>query len=416
MSNLAESFALQNGVVLDTPTIQELFYPLGIPMDKAILINNFSGDIQVSNGQHFAVTPARIYDYFDEVVDMLRPVLEPKGYKFFQIGAAGNPMRHVESLVGKISPLQTVYLVRRAALFLDNDSIWSHIRGTAKKPLIQIFGPTSPNEFAPYWRDNDKTVLFEPHRNGKKASYQAVENPKTINLIPPESIVNAALRLLGISDQIEDRTIFIGSEYDIARSSYEIVPNIVVKADINIGTPVIRMDYEFNEEGMAKNLQMRSCSISMDKEIDIRLLVALKKNINSIRAEVDHLSPEWISAAKKTGIPFMWVSKEKDEKKLSEMRLKLFDTVLFDKMEEYNFQLLTKGVENYLNSQLDIKANLPKIFFKTNRFLLSGGRQYLSKAHWKVDCSSPWGINEGSIIDNEEFWAEGLNHWYFLTV
>ena len=89
MSHIAESFALQVGVPLNSPEIQENFFPLDHPLNKVILINNFAGDVRVNNGQAFAAFPSKIYDYFDEVVQMVEPVLSEMGYKFYQIGTTG---------------------------------------------------------------------------------------------------------------------------------------------------------------------------------------------------------------------------------------------------------------------------------------------------------------------------------------
>lgn len=415
MSNLAESFALQTGIPISKPVMPESFYPLDTPLDKVILINNFAGEIRVSNNKAFATFPSKIYDYFDEVVDMLAPALEPLGYKFYQIGLAGNPMRGVTSLVGKLSPLQTVYLVNRAALLIDNDSIWSHIRGVGEKPIVQVFGPTTPRDFGLHWKNLAKTVELESHRFGKKPSYQAEEPFKTINLVPPESIVNAVMSVLGLEARISEQTIYIGPEYNMVHRLYEIVPNIVVNADTNVEIPIIRMDYEFNEKGLVQNLQVRKCAIITDKEINPMIFEKLAPHINSVRVEVDKIDPQWIEKVKKLGIPVMWVSMESDEAKLAKLRLDLYDYCLFDKLQRTTFEALTNGVKSYLNKSFDIKANLAKIGFKTNRFVLSGGKKYLSRAHWEKNIPAPFDSNEGEVIDTSNFWEEQRNHWYFKS-
>ena len=90
MSSLAETYALQVGVPLNRPEILEKFFPLDFDYSKTILLHASAGN------NNF---PAKIYDYFNEVVGLIRPELDKAGYRIYQIGGANEqPVKGVNYL------------------------------------------------------------------------------------------------------------------------------------------------------------------------------------------------------------------------------------------------------------------------------------------------------------------------------
>ncbi len=364
--------------------------------------------------------PAKIFDHFAEVVELLRPLVGD--YRFYQIGAPGESMLPgVESLVGKTTLHQCAYLVKNAALLIGNDSQWVHIRGAEGKPLVAVYGSTSKPHF-PHWNDPAKTVLIESHRRGGKPSYGSHENPKTINWIPPEQIANAAVQLLGIkwpptmaTPQSIRRSLYIGEAY--TQGHLELVPNVVVNPSLAPGAPlIIRMDYEHNEEKLAANLQLRKCVVVADREITLALLTQFKPNIAQMRLDVTKLSADWIKAVKRLGIPVQFFTNELDPAKLSNLRLALHSVCYFDQVIPPTKEMFLKGAEVYLNKELDKDFKWDKLSFKTNRYILSDDKVYLSKAHWQAGKNTP-NTNQNSdlIIDSPTFWEETPYHYYFTT-
>ncbi len=63
------------------------------------------------------------------------------------------------SLVGKLSILQTASLLRKASLFVGNDSGIMHLAAAAGAPLVAIFGPQSPGKFGPW--SSQATLLYK---------------------------------------------------------------------------------------------------------------------------------------------------------------------------------------------------------------------------------------------------------------
>jgi len=63
------------------------------------------------------------------------------------------------SLVGKLSILQTASLLKKALLFVGNDSGIMHLAASAGTPLVAIFGPQSPCKFGPW--SSRATILYK---------------------------------------------------------------------------------------------------------------------------------------------------------------------------------------------------------------------------------------------------------------
>ena len=410
MSDLATTYALQVGVPLHTPEISDAFFPLDWPIEKSVLIHGFGGAIVNGNQATF---PAKVYDYFGEVVSIIKPVLEKNGYKLFQIGAPGEPaIKGLEQLVGRTSIPQCAFLVKRCALLVCNDSLWSHLRGAYGGSLVTVFGPTSTPHF-PHWKNDEKTVIIESHRFGKKPSFQSNENPKTINLIAPETVANAVFALNGF-EKVKRESILMGQIYNMP--VVELVPDVVIDPRVQISTvPIIRMDLHFNEENLAKNLSFKKCSIITNKEIDINILARFRGNIESIRIEIDGISPEWIRKVKRLGIKNAIMALEKDEEKIVKMRLDFYDVLQpmgFDRFLPPTVDDFKKESEKYMNKPLDKDIKLDSLFFKTNKFILSNGKVFLSKAHWRAGIAAQsTDDNTGKVIDTPDFWEE-FAHFY----
>jgi hypothetical protein len=392
---------------------EESFFPLAHPVEKTILVHAFAGD--VNNNQ--ATKPAKLYDHFVEVLELLKPIVEPLGYRFYQIGGPGEPtLKGVEeSLCGRTSFAQCHYLVKNCALLIGNDSQWAHIRGAAGRELVTLYGPTDPKNHGPHWKDPLKTVLIESHRFGRKRpSYQSAEFPKTVNVIPPEQVANAALLLLGQSESITRHSLYIGPDYNAPQ--IELIPNVVIDPSVQIAGPlIVRMDYYFDENILLSNVRLRKCCIILNREVNLNLLAQLKPNINSLRIVVDTLSVDWIRALRRLGIPTQFVTEESDEDKLRNLRLKLFEIgCYFDQIQHATIDEFQKGAASYLNKPLDLTINPSTLFFKTNRFLLSDGKVYLSRAHQLSGQSArSTDQNTGAVIDSAEFWRD-VNSFYIF--
>ncbi len=398
---LLELYSRACNLEIGSQQLLESFYP--IETERYITV-------QASSGM-----AAKNYPHYNEVLALLADYLRTDGIVVVQLGGKDDiPLNGVVHLQGKTTLHQSSHILRNAILHIGNDSWMAHRAGALRVPLVCVYGPTTVANHGPYEYDVEKTILIESHRFGRNPTFQAQENPSTINAILPEQVANAALKLLGLPS-ISRSTQWIGPSYHTPL--VELAPNVVVIPQVNInGALVIRTDYHFDESLIAQNLQIRKCALVLDREISLQILSQFKQNIVSIRVEIDKISPKWITAAKKLGIPMGFFAAERDEEKLRKMRMDYFEATFFDQFVPPTREDFLKSSAQYLNKPLDTPIKLDTLMFKTNKFLLADGKVYLSKAHWKAGKpAESTNHNTGFVIDNEDFWQD-QQHFYFYTV
>ena len=405
MSSLSETYALQVGVKLDEPKIHLGFFPLAHAYEKAVLIHAFAGN------NNF---PSKIYDYFNEVVSFLKPILDKHGYGLYQIGGPGEPqLKNVTYLCGQINLHQTAFLVKNCALLIGNDSVNAHFAGSFNTPLVCLYGPTDPKNHGPYWRNKEKTILLESHRmNNRRPAYAAFENPKTINFIPPEQVANAALQNLELKERVNVVSLHIGEAFN--NVTIEIIPEMVVNPQFAQGAVLnVRGDCLFNEQMIAQNLAQRKCALFLKQPINIEILKQFKANLVHLRCKLDGDFPkEFIKQIRKLGVPASFYVEKMSEKDLTNLRTELFDYCFFDNNIIKTRQNFIESVERYQNKKLDSELKTDNLYYKSNKFILSSKGIFLSKAAMDAQISiKSFDDNEQKIIDTEEFWRE-QEHFY----
>lgn len=394
---LIEKYALECGLKIGKQFLLSKFFP--VPADKYITLHAGSGQ------------PAKNYTYWPEVVQLIHKFLEEKGISIVQIGKYDPPLLNCINLLNQTDIQQTNYVLTNSLLHVGGDSWPMHRVGEIKVPIVEIFGNTTFENHGPY-RYNKKSIFIESHRFNKSPSFQAQEFPKTIDLIPPEEIANAILKVLDINHTFNFKSLFFGGFYQ--QPALELIPNCVLSPNFQLPSPpLIRMDYEFNEDILVQNLKIRKCIIITNKEINPNILSVLKGNIALLRIEIDNVSEKWLKIVKRIGINVSCYTFEKDEKKVRDKRLELLGACLFDQIEYPSKSNFKSNVETYINAKIPEDFNYSDISFKSNKFIVSNDKMYLSKAHLKSGIAMENNAaNKGTIIDSEDFWMD-QNHFYF---
>lgn len=412
---LLELYSLATGLRIGKQSLNETFYPLGF--DRYITVQAGSG------------MAAKNYPFYNEVLDLLAPSLKAVGIEVVQLGGKDDPpLQGCHHLQGQTTLHQSNYLLRHSLCHIGNDSWLSHRGGEVGVPLVISFGPTTPQNHGPYRFTEGKSVFIESHRFGRRATFASQEAPMTIAVIPPEQIANAALSLLGGQltgthpdqlytglAQVSRRSLYIGEAY--SHTIFELVPNVVVNPALAPGAPfIIRMDYLHDEEKLAANLQLRKCVVVADREINLSILTQFKANLVQLRLDVTNLSAGWIKSVKRLGVPIQFFTNEADPAKVAALRLGLHGVCYLDQILPPTKDVFVKGAEVYLNKELDKDLKWDSVRFKTNKFLLSDDKVYLSKAHWQAGRPTPaTSQNTDLIIDSPAFWEETPYHYYHLT-
>ena len=408
---LAKTYALQIGVKMDKPYITEHFYPLPLGYEKYIIIHASAGG---------GNTPGKVYDHYDEVIKLLEPILSKSGYKMIQIGGPNEPIvgKDVLNLCGVTSFQQTAFLIKNCSLFIGNDSMNSHMAGAYQVPMVTIYGPTDVKNHGPNWYDESKSIFLESHRFGEKhPSYNSRENKKTINLIKPEDIVNASLKLLGI-EEINRNSVFFGPIYKA--QIIELIPNNMIRPDFLPEVAVnIRMDYFHNEEILVQMLQTRKCGVFISKPIDIRIFEAFRKNLAFIKVKMtDSITADFAKKLINLGCPVSFATDSTDLVWINKKRLEFMDCniMIQQQISDTKEQFYT-GADEFLNKKFDREEKLSEYSYKSTKFLVSSDGIFTSKAAWlKKRPIENFMLNSLKIADLEddpEFWKE-LQHLYIF--
>ena len=394
--HLIERYALSTGSKISKPFIVKKFYP--IDANKYITIQNSSG------------MPAKCYDYFQDVVNLILPKLNENGYKIVQIGGQEDtPIDGCIHLQGKTNINQTAYILDNSSLHLGNDSFAIHMCSSFDVPTIGLYSITLPKIAGAYW--GQKNIALLPS-NDHRPSFNPSETPKTINRIKIEDILYSINKLLFNSEEKFIETLYIGNRYK--DTIVETTPDQVIDANFFSNHNLnIRLDYceeitDVNLNYTLQNIANRKCSIITNKSFNLIPFLQVKSNITMVIYEVTHNSDiEFIKHLDHYGIPYVCVY---DKSANSE-----------DNLVERKFELMEYcGIQDFEK----IPKNLPEgifdknFLFKSNKILLSKQKIYNSRACQLEDISisstndfvqSQQIINKNNLLEDFDFFFIAQN-------
>lgn len=384
MPHLIEKYALETGLRIDKMKTYEQFFPLPANIDKYILISSGSG------------MAAKNYSYFNDVVWLLKDALHEKGFKIIQVGGKDDERLNSDlDLCGATSTNQLFYLVQKASLVLSNDTSVMHLAGHYDVPFVALFGLTDPRISGAYFGNPLRQKYLIPDYGSNSPSFNPNEKPKVIDSIRPEDVANAVGELLGF-EPTKILTLFVGDQYRF--QAIEVIPNHIVDVKAFPQSVLnLRLDFGGEDAAAFANIQNRKCNLVTNHPVDVNVLIQLRANIGNIVYEItDDHNPNFVRAIQRAGIPYILFTHFSAEK-LQEVKMDYFDYGLIHKKP-------IKKREDIPNHELIVEGQTG---FRSNKFLLSKGKIYLSRAHWKEDIAvTSFESNHSYIIDTEEFWKE----------
>ena len=162
--HILEQYALTCGAKIGRPFISEEFFPL--PFEKYICLNMGSG------------MDSKNYDHYDEVVELVLPLLREKDIHIVQIGAPGErPLKNCFCSLGA-SKRQTAYIISNSMLYFGGDTFSVHLASHYGKKIVCASTITYPRCFYPYWSKKEDFKIIESHRNGNKPNFTETETPR----------------------------------------------------------------------------------------------------------------------------------------------------------------------------------------------------------------------------------------------
>lgn len=382
----------------------EQFYPL--PFSEYITLHAASG-MQGKNYPHYAT-----------VIELIKPYLAERGIEIIQLGVKEDPaFAGCYHLLGKTSLHQANYLIARSRLHIGNDSLWQHRAGYIKRPIVDLFSTTSIENHSPYDFDKEKTRFISSHRWGRNPTFAAQEPQSTANLICPFAVARAVLDLLEIPHTITQKTLNIGAAFN--GPLLELIPNTVPAPQFNEHIQMVaRMDLEHNENILAQVFQTgRKLNILTREPINLNLLAAVKANILSCNYEISDSTPvDYVIALKKLIPATTFFTRLTDPTALSALRFKFFDIVNIQQATDKTRNDFEKACREYTNDasfSLDAALKSGNMEFRSNKYVLSNGKIYLSHSHQKADI--PVGAVGGNRVIDEDVWFHDMNHFATYT-
>ena len=318
--HLCSIYAADLGCKIGYPVLQPHYFP--ILQDKYVVLHNSDK------------CPSKSFSYWEDTIKILKPELEKRGIKIFQIGTGEDKkIDGVDEFYNFTSFKQSAYLIQNSLGLVGIDSSPIHIASALNKPTTSIYAHCYSNMCDPLW-NKGKAIIIESDRGGKKPSFSNHETPKEIDRIKPEQIAESVFKMLNISNYTSQRTVFIGDKYkskivDIIPSS---MPSNISVDDAEIR---IRMDIHFDENVLVQILQGvgRQVEIITNTHLNENLVESFKPKISKITYNAERFNADFLKYLKHSGLNFeLNCTKEKN---LSEERMKFFnyEIVLCDKKE-----------------------------------------------------------------------------------
>jgi hypothetical protein len=376
--NLTEKMALDCGVKISQPYLDRYFLP--VRNDNYIIIDT---RCKSAIGE---------YDYFNDVLDLIKPYLKESNIDIFQIATDKNVKLACDKCFITINKKQENYLISKAKLLISNENYSLHIASVFNTKSIGLYSLFNPINTRPVWNINSQIIL-ESHRDGNLPSYGRLnESPKTINFISPYAIAKSILDSLGI-DNILGRFELVHLGKNFNQKIVEIVPNFVSDGNFMRERSInLRLDCISNLNSSVFNywLTNRKVNIITNKDININMIAPYRNNILSITVILSSsISERFLKHCKSIGL-----------------KLKIFCDDK-DKLEEYRFKFLNwevhKDFENEggLNKLTNLSQNSK---FISSKILISNGKQFSCKANYLANKHLD--NSEESVILSKEFEQE----------
>ncbi len=382
--HLIERYSLSTGSKISKPFINEVYFP--IPFEKYITF------------QAQSKFPSKDYDYWQDCLDFIYPILEKLGIYIIQLGSPNEKSyKRIVDLRGQTSINQLAYVMKNALLHLGPDSLGVHLASMYDIPIVGLYSITQSTIAGPYFGSKDKQILFEAYKNNPngKPSYSAQENPKCINTIKPEEIANAVFKLLNIDVKLPLETVYIGSKYckDFVR---ELIPNSFNIINNPNDQIEIRCDLFFDEKILTHHLSyLKKAIIITNKRLPINVIRHFKQNIAVIVYKIEENDdPSFINEIASYGLPVVLLSSLTGE------------TLTNKKLNYYEFGNINPIIQSKPEIIQQLRKDVDKLYFKSCKLIANEDKIYGSHASIKQNSPLLKDSEYQPVIDTAEFWED----------
>jgi hypothetical protein len=413
---IIDAYALLTGSKINKPYIFDSYFP--IENEKYITIQ--------SNTQF----DSRNYSYWQDVVDFIIKKLEKKQISIIQVGVEGDPpLMNIPSTIGKTNINQLAYIIKNSICHIGPDSLCTHLASYYDKPIVGLFSANHAEISKPIFGSPEKLKIIDSYSRvgNKKPSFSPVEDPKSINLIKPEEIIQKIAEIipdLDLEQEAKIESLFFGKTYP--KIMLEFVPDKPILIDRGMSIPLnIRFDYlksdKISDENLHSalvNFSSRKCCIitSMPFDLHRSRVYEFKQNISSFIFHIErkHLSNidesiKFIEEAKKNGINpvIALIKKHFSDEEINELKFKFLDIGKINLLDKTSW-------EECIGEDVSKKINDLTIF-KSSRIIFSNGKNFLSKTAYLEDSSVTSFEQRLSSIKDKKSLGEELESCYIYN-
>ena len=390
--HVLESYALQNDLKIDKPYTYEKFFPMVV--DKFITIDT-------SN----LGTEALSYDHWQHVVNLIYPYLKEKEIAIVNLGDKDSiPLTNCYSAVGQCNFNQKAYVIKKSMVHASTNNESCHLASAFNKKSVTLFPHNCfPEQFFPYWTEKDNSVILKSSKVTKKPSFNPSEKPKSINTIKPEEVAKNILNFLGIFSFVPQfETLTIGTAFNRKRIESNLT-HLVDCEKLGAASLIVRMDLNFNEDALEKQLQVCPCSVITNRPISNNILEKYNKRIIELVYYLeDDNDPDFIRRVKEKSINYIMRSRHGGEK-----------------LKDFKLAYLDYGLVHYIKPKT--KNDFPElkdknnIYYKSNFFIVHNQKFYPCSSALinNIHGAPTMQYQPSEIIDDPLFWEEA-EHFHFF--
>lgn len=394
--HILESYALNTASKISEPYIYEDFFPLAV--DKYITLDSYSED------------DSRDYKYWGDVISQIVPKLIKKGVSIVQLcGSGKKEIKECYSVSGSTTQNQNAYIIKNSLLHLGVDNINSELASHYGVKQICLIAAVHQKTSKPFW-GNDNCTCISPDINGNP-TYISNENPRTINNIKIETIINEIFKYLEISESFDLKTTFNGRLYpeksihylcDSPILSYDVSgldPEADLKVRLDLGTPDTNIFIDF-----LTRVNHKEISIVTDKVFRPEQLLPFKEKIKIIYIIDENHNLQFVTRLRQLGIKYELFSKLQ-EREMEPLKLDYMDLGLIQTNPDFKHKDAKSEDESFSGI----------VNYKSSKFMMSKGKIFPSEYALSLnEGDEKWPNNkmwECVDVDNESplsnlFWKD----------
>lgn len=357
--NIAEKIALDCGVKISEPFLDRYYLP--IKNDNYIIFDTRSKNV---SGE---------YDYFNDVLDLIKPYLKHENIDIFQFANDKNIKLSCDKCYIALNKKQENYLISKAKLLITNENYTLYTASVFNTKSIGLYSIFNSKNTKPIWNKNSQ-IIIESDRDKNLPSYGVLnESPKTINFISPYLVAKNILDSLNIENDLHKyNLIYLGKNFN--QKIVEIIPDFISSDDFMKNKSInLRLDYIKNLNASVLNywLSNRKVNIITDKDINLNFLSPFKNNILLMTIMMSpNISEQFLKLCKALGFEVKIFCD--DETKINEYRFKFLDWSIHADFAD----------NKKINEIQDLS---PDSKFISSKILISKGKQFSCKANYLIN-------------------------------